>query len=67
MSPTALFSALVFAAIGILLFAGAFLLLGRALPGNLWSRAVEEGNLGAAIVLAGLALALGWIVASAVH
>jgi hypothetical protein len=41
--------------------------LGRFLPGHLWRRAVEEQSLPAAIVLAGVALALGWIVAAAVH
>jgi hypothetical protein len=59
--------ALAFAFIGILLFACAFVLLGKYLPGQLWRQAIEEKNLPAAIVLAAVALALGWIIASTLH
>jgi hypothetical protein len=52
---------------GIGLFACAFVLLGKFLPGQLWRRAVEEQNLPAAIVLASIAVALGWIIASTFH
>jgi uncharacterized membrane protein YjfL (UPF0719 family) len=62
-----LLSALGFVVLGILVFVSALLLLSRFLPGDLWSRAIEERNLGAAIVLAAIAVALGWIVAAAVH
>jgi uncharacterized membrane protein YjfL (UPF0719 family) len=59
--------ALAYATVGILLFACAFVLLGKLLPGQLWREAVEEKNLAAAIVLAAVALALGWIVAAVAH
>lgn len=59
--------ALFFALLGIGLFACAFVLLGKFLPGQLWRRAVEEQNLPAAIVLASIAVALGWIIASTLH
>lgn len=60
-------NALVFASIGILVFAVAFIIIAKALPGDLWRQALIEKNLQAAIILAGIALALGWIVAAAVH
>lgn len=60
-------NAVLFAVVGIALYAVALVLVARALPGNLWRKAVDEGNLYAAIVLAAVALALGWIVAGAVH
>jgi uncharacterized membrane protein YjfL (UPF0719 family) len=60
-------NAVLFAVIGIALFAAAFVLVAKALPGNLWRKALEESNLYAAIILAAIALALGWIVAAAVH
>jgi uncharacterized membrane protein YjfL (UPF0719 family) len=48
-------------------FSIALVIVGRAMPGNLWKQALEERNPHAAILLAGIALALGWIVAAAVH
>jgi cytochrome bd-type quinol oxidase subunit 1 len=62
-----LLNALGFVILGIAVFACALWLLSRTLPGDLWSRAVQERNLEAAIILAAIAIALGWIVASAVH
>jgi putative membrane protein len=61
------FNALLFACIGIIVFAVAFVIIAKALPGDLWRQALIEKNLQAAIILAGIALALGWIVAAAVH
>jgi uncharacterized membrane protein YjfL (UPF0719 family) len=56
-------NAIAFGAIGILLFAVSFRLLTR----NLWRQALEERNVSAAIIVAAVALALGWIIAAAVH
>jgi uncharacterized membrane protein YjfL (UPF0719 family) len=60
-------NALLFACIGIVVFAIAFIIIAKALPGDLWRQALIEKNLHAAVILAGIALALGWIVAAAVH
>jgi len=60
-------NALLFACVGIIVFAVAFIIIAKALPGDLWRQALIEKNLQAAIILAGIALALGWIVAAAVH
>jgi hypothetical protein len=60
-------NAALFALVGILIFAVGLVLVAKALPGDLWHQALVEKNLGAAIILAGIALALGWIVAAAVH
>ncbi len=67
MTAASLLNAIVFLAIGILSFGFALFYLGRMMPGNLWRAALEEKNLGAAIILAGIALGLGWIIAAAVH
>ena len=58
-----LLNAIAFAAAGIVLFAVSF----RLLTGKFWRHALEERNVSAAIVLAAVALALGWIIAAAVH
>ena len=62
-----LFNAILFVATGLVVFVVALLVILRALPGNLWKEAVQERNVSAAIVLAGITLAIGWIVAAAVH
>lgn len=67
MSLTAFANALIFLLIGVTVYGVALWMVARSLPGNLWRQAVEEKQLGAAIVLAGIALGLGWIVAAAVH
>ena len=67
MTAASLLNAVVFLAIGIMAFGVALLYIGRAMPGNLWKQALEEKSLGAALILAGIALGLGWIIAAAVH
>jgi hypothetical protein len=67
MTFAALLNAMLFVAVGIIVYGLALVLLARSLPGNLWKRAVEEREVAAAIVLAAVALSLGWIVAAAVH
>ena len=58
-----LLNAIAFAAVGIVLFALSF----RLLTGKFWRQAIEERNVSVAIILAAVALALGWIIAAAVH
>ena len=66
MSFAALPSAIFFAVAGIVVFAVALFALLRVLPGQLLNRALD-GNRAAALVLAALILAIGWIVAASVH
>jgi hypothetical protein len=67
MTFSSLLNGVVFAMVGILIYAAALsLVMGGFLKG-LWKLAVEQGSVPAAIVLAGVALGLGWIVAAAVH
>jgi putative membrane protein len=60
-------NALLFALMGIVLFAVSLVVVARLLPGDLWKQAIVEKNQQAALILLGVALALGWIVAAAVH
>lgn len=60
-------NALAYAVTGVVVYVVALTLVAHWLPGDLWLQAVREGKLGAAIVLAAIALALGWIIAAAVH
>ena len=67
MTFSSILNAVVFVIVGVVVFSISLVIVGRAMPGNLWKQALEERNLHAAILLAGIALALGWIVAAAVH
>ena len=60
-------SAALFAFLGIALFIVAFLILDLLTPGKLWTEISEKKNTAAAILMGSLAIALGMIVAAAIH
>ena len=60
-------NAVVYAAIGIVIFAGAFLVLDKVTPYNLWKEIVQEHNTALAILLGGKSLGICVIIAAAVH
>jgi len=60
-------NAVVYAAIGIVIFAAAFLVLDKVTPYNLWKEIVQEHNLALAILLGAMSLGICVIIASAVH
>ena len=60
-------NAIVYAAIGIVIFAGAFLVLDKITPYNLWKEIVQEHNLALAILLGAMSLGICVIIAAAVH
>jgi putative membrane protein len=60
-------NAIVYAAIGIVIFAGAFLVLDKVTPYNLWKEIVQEHNLALAILLGAMSLGICVIIAAAVH
>jgi uncharacterized membrane protein YjfL (UPF0719 family) len=60
-------NAIVYAAIGIVIFAGAFLVIDKVTPYNLWKEIVQEHNTALAILLGAMSLGICIIIASAVH
>ena len=60
-------NAIVYAAIGIVIFGGVFLVLDKITPYNLWKEIVQEHNLALAILLGAMSLGLCVIIAAAVH
>lgn len=60
-------SAAVFAFLGVALFIVAFLILDLLTPGKLWHEISEKRNTAAAILMGSVAIALGVIVAAAIH
>jgi putative membrane protein len=60
-------NAILYAAIGIVIFLGAFLVLDKVTPYNLWKEIVQEHNLALAILLGAMSLGICVIIAAAVH
>ena len=60
-------SAAVFAFLGIALFIVAFLILDLLTPGKLWHEISDKRNTAAAVLMGSVAIALGMIVAAAIH
>jgi uncharacterized membrane protein YjfL (UPF0719 family) len=63
----ALLNALLFACSGLVLFGAAFLIAHKVSSVDLWKQIVEERNVAAGVLFAGIAVAIGMIVSSAVH
>ena len=60
-------NAVLYAAIGIVIFAGSFLIIDKVTPYNLWKEIVQEHNTALAILLGAMSLGICIIIASAVH
>ncbi len=60
-------NAVVFAGIGILIFALAFIVIDKATPYHLWKEIVQEHNTALAILLGAMSIGLCIIIAAAVH
>ena len=60
-------NALIFAALGVLIFFAACSLAAKMAPLDFWKHIAEERNLAAAILAGAGMLAIGWIIAAAMH
>jgi uncharacterized membrane protein YjfL (UPF0719 family) len=60
-------NSIVYALLGITILVLAFWVIDRLTPGELWKELLERQNSAVAIVAAGLAIAVGLIIASAIH
>jgi len=58
---------LVFAFIGIAVFVGAFMIIDKLTPYDLWKEIVEEKNLALAILVGAMSIGICIIIAAAVH
>ncbi len=74
--PDALFSnanlnhmamAAIYSVIGVILFAGMFFIIDKLTPGSLWKEIMEEKNTAVAILFGCWAIAMGIIIAAAIH
>ena len=60
-------NSLVYSLLGIAIMVFSFWLIDRLTPGKLWHELLEKQNLAVAIVAGGAAVAIGLIIASAIH
>ncbi len=60
-------NAIIYAAIGIVIFAGAFIIIDKVTPYHLWKEIVQEHNTALAILLGAMSLGICVIIAAAIH
>ncbi len=67
LKPTVIFGSVLYALIGVFIFWICFLIVDKVTPYNLWEEIVEKKNMALAIVVGSMCIAIGLIVAAAVH
>ena len=67
LKPGVFFGSILYALIGVLVFLVCFLIVDRLTPYQLWEQIVGEKNVALAIVVGAIAIAIGLIVAAAIH
>ena len=67
LKPAIIFGSVLYALIGVLIFWISFILVDKLTPYHLWDEIVEKKNLALAIVVGSMCIAIGLIVAAAVH
>ncbi|HEY0818443.1 MAG TPA: DUF350 domain-containing protein [Rhizobacter sp.] len=65
--PAAFFGSVLYALIGVLVFWICFVIVDKLTPYDLWAEIVEKKNVALAIVVGAMCIAIGLIVASAIH
>ena len=67
LKPAVIFGSLLYAFIGIFVLWVSFLIFDKITPYRLWDELIEKKNVALAIVVGAMCIAIGLIVASAVH
>ena len=67
LKPAVIFGSILYAFIGIVVLWLSFLLFDKITPYRLWDELIEKKNVALAIVVGATAIAIGMIVAAAVH
>ena len=67
LKPGVMAGSIVYALIGVAIFWICFLIVDKLTPYNLWAELVEKKNVALAIVVGAMCIAIGMIVAAAVH
>jgi putative membrane protein len=67
LKPAVFIGSIVYAMVGVLVFLICFLIVDKLTPYQLWHQIVVEKNVALAIVVGSIAIAIGLIVAAAIH
>jgi len=67
LKPGIFFGSMLYAVIGVVIFWICFVIVDKLTPYRLWEEIVEKKNVALAIVVGATALAIGQIVAAAIH
>ena len=67
LKPAVIFGSILYAFIGVVVLWLSFLLFDKITPYKLWDELIEKKNVALAIVVGSMCIAIGLIVASAVH
>jgi putative membrane protein len=67
MKPGVFVGSILFALIGVAIFLICFVIVDKLTPYHLWDQIVEKKNVALAIVVGSMCIAIGLIVASAIH
>lgn len=67
LKPGVFFGSVLYALIGVFVFWVCFLIVDKVTPYDLWAEIVERKNTALAIVVGAMAIAIGLIVAAAIH
>ena len=67
LKPEIIFGSILYALIGVVIFWVSFVIIDKLTPFHLWDEIVHKKNTALAIVVGAMAIAIGMIVAAAVH
>jgi uncharacterized membrane protein YjfL (UPF0719 family) len=67
LKPAVIVGSVLYALIGVFVFWVCFVIVDKVTPYNLWEEIVEKKNMALAIVVGSMCIAIGLIVAAAVH
>ncbi len=67
LKPSVFGGSILYALIGVLVFWISFIVVDKLTPYDLWAEIVEKKNVALAIVVGAMCIAIGLIVASAIH
>jgi len=67
LKPAVFFGSILYALIGVLVFWVCFVIVDKLTPYDLWGEIIEKKNVALAVVVGALAIAIGLIVAAAIH
>jgi uncharacterized membrane protein YjfL (UPF0719 family) len=67
LNPALLLNSILYAVVGVVVLWVSFIIIDKLTPYELWTQIAEHKNVALAIVVAGMFIAIGQIIAAAIH